>query len=187
MNDLVETPLPEALSDLLFDRNITQKQRKFILLFVHSEGLKTATQCAIDAGYAKDSARTRASELTNPKKFPLVVQYIGQLREEYQKKYEVTFDRHITELAKIRQEALKNKAWSAAVNAEVARGKAAGLYVEQKIIRTGKLEDLSAEELEVRMKQIIDEYSPILEGVEVEELKEKVKSLPTDKKDTHQN
>ena len=50
MNDLVETPLPEALSDLLFDRNITQKQRKFILLFVHSEGLKTATQCAIDAG-----------------------------------------------------------------------------------------------------------------------------------------
>ena len=66
MNDLVETPLPEALSDLLFDRNITQKQRKFILLFVHSEGLKTATQCAIDAGYAAGSARVRASELQNP-------------------------------------------------------------------------------------------------------------------------
>jgi hypothetical protein len=28
------------------------------------------------------------------------------------------------------------------------------------------------------MKQIMEEYSPILEGVEVEELKEKVKSLP---------
>ena len=52
------------------------------------------------------------------------------------------------------------------------------MYVEQKIIRTGKLEDLSAEELEVRMKQIMEEYSPILEGVEVEELKEKVKQLP---------
>ena len=66
MNDLVETPLPEALSDLLFDRNITQKQRKFILLFVHSEGLKTATQCAIEAGYAAGSAKVRASELQNP-------------------------------------------------------------------------------------------------------------------------
>ena len=33
-----------------------------------------------------------------------------------------------------------------AVNAEVARGKAAGLYIEQKIIRTGKLDDLSEEE-----------------------------------------
>ncbi len=100
------------------------------------------------------------------------------MREEYQKKYEVTYERHISELAKLREESRKKGAWSAAINAEVARGKAAGLYVEQKIIRTGKLEDLTAEELEVRMKQIMEEYSPILEGVEVEELKEKVKQLP---------
>ena len=157
-------------------KQLTEQQMRFAQELVTNEGRKTKYECAIDAGYAKDSARTRASELTNPQKFPLVVKYIGELREEYQKKYEVTFDRHITELAKIRQEALKNKAWSAAVNAEVARGKAAGLYVEQKIIRTGKLEDLSAEELEVRMKQIIDEYSPILDGVEVEEVKDKVRN-----------
>ena len=42
---------------------------------------------------------------------------------------------------------------------------------------TGKLDDLSAEELETRLKTILNEYSPILEGVEVDELKEKVKSL----------
>ena len=64
------------------------------------------------------------------------------------------------------------------VNAEVARGKAAGLYIEQKIIRTGKLEDLTTEELEQRMKQIMDDYSPILEGVEVQELKDKVLNSP---------
>jgi phage terminase small subunit len=168
-------------------KQLTEQQMRFAQELVTNEGRKTKYECAIDAGYAKDSARTRASELTNPKKFPLVVKYIGELREEYQKKYEVTFENHIAELAKLREESRKKGAWSAAINAEVARGKAAGLYVEQKIIRTGKLEDLSAEELEVRMKQIIDEYSPILEGVEVEELKEKVKLLPTDKKDTHQN
>jgi hypothetical protein len=89
----------------------------------------------------------------------------------------VTFERHITELAKLRDESRVKGAWSAAINAEVARGKAAGLYVEQKIIRTGKLEDLSTEELETRMKQIIDEYSPILEGVEVDDLKDKIKNL----------
>jgi hypothetical protein len=122
-------------------------------------------------------AGTTAAELTNPRKFPLVVQYIGELREEYQKKYDVTFERHITELAKLRDESRGKGAWSAAINAEVARGKAAGLYVEQKIIRTGKLEDLSTEELETRMKQIIDEYSPILEGVEVDDLKDKIKNL----------
>jgi len=156
-------------------KRLTEQQMKFAQELVSNEGRKTKTECAIDAGYSKDRARITSSELTNPRKYPLVVKYIGELREEYQKKYEIDYGKHITELGKIRQEALKNKAWSAAVNAEVARGKAAGLYIEQKIIRTGKLDDLSADELETRMKQIIDEYSPILDGVEVEELKEKVK------------
>lgn len=160
-------------------------QIKFANELVTNEGRKTKTECAIDAGYSKDRATITASELTNPRKFPLVVKYIGELRDEFQKKYEVTYERHISELAKLREDSRKKGAWSAAINAEVARGKAAGLYVEQKIIRTGKLEDLSAEELENRMKQIIDDYSPILEGVEVEELKEKVKNIPVpkDKKD----
>tara|TARA_R100000353_G_scaffold99707_1_gene72483 strand:- start:637 stop:1164 length:528 start_codon:yes stop_codon:yes gene_type:complete len=157
---------------------LTEKQMKFAYELVTNEGRKTATECAIDAGYSKEWARQYASILQNPQKYPLVVKYIGELREEWQKKYSVTFEKHITELGKIRQEALKKGAWSAAVNAEVARGKAAGLYIEQKIIRTGKLEDLTTEELESRMKQIIDDYSPILEGVEVQELKDKVLNPP---------
>jgi len=153
-------------------------QQKFAHELVSNEGRKYAYQCAIDAGYEKDRARQTASELMNPKKYPLVVKYIGEIREEYQKKYAVTFERHISELGKIRQDALKKGAWSAAVNAEVARGKAAGLYIEQKIIRTGKLDDLSEEELEKRMKEIIDQYSPILEGkVEVADVKKLQKDI----------
>ena len=49
------------------------------------------------------------------------------------------------------------------------------MYVEQKIIRTGKIDDLSAEELETRMKDIIDQYSPILENVEVKDMTDKIK------------
>jgi len=162
-------------------KQLTEMQMKFAHELVTNEGRKTKTECAVDAGYSKDRATITASELTNPRKFPLVVKYIGELRDEFQKKYEVTYERHISELAKLREDSRKKGAWSAAINAEVARGKAAGLYVEQKIIRTGKLEDLSAEELENRMKQIIDDYSPILEGVGVEELKEKVKNIPIPK------
>ena len=164
------------------EKRLTEMQMKFAYELVTNEGRKTKTECCIDAGYSKDAANFMASKLTNPKVFPLVVKYIGELREEYQKKYEVTFENHISELAKLRDESRKKGAWSAAINAEVARGKAAGLYVEQKIIRTGKLEDLLAEELESRMKQIINEYSPILEGVEVSELKEKVKKQPNNQK-----
>ena len=153
-------------------------QKKFAHELVSNEGRKYAYQCAIDAGYAKDRSRQTSYELQNPKHHPLVVKYIGEIREEYQKKYAVTFERHITELGKIRQDALAKGAWSAAVNAEVARGKAAGLYIEQKIIRTGKLDDLSEEELEKRMKEIIDQYAPILEGkVDVADVKKKQKQL----------
>ena len=156
-------------------KRLTEMQMKFAHLLVSNEGRMTGYECAKEAGYSEDRARVTASELQSPKKYPLVVKYIGELREEYQKKYAVTFERHITELGKIRAEALKKGAWSAAVNAEVARGKAAGLYIEQKIIRTGKLDDLSEDELEKRMSEIMNEYSPILEGKSTEELKEKVK------------
>jgi len=152
---------------------LTEKQRKFAYELVTNEGRITSTEAAKRAGYG--SPRERAYELQNPRKFPLVVKYIGEIRDELQKKYDITFQRHISELAKIRDQAREKGAWSAAVNAEVARGKAGGLYIEQKIIRTGKLEDLSAEELENRMKEILDEYSPILEGVEVTDLTNEVK------------
>tara|TARA_Y100001938_G_scaffold40668_1_gene56233 strand:- start:632 stop:1207 length:576 start_codon:yes stop_codon:yes gene_type:complete len=157
-------------------KRLTEMQMKFAHLLVTNEGRMTGYECAKEAGYSEDRARVTASELQSPKKYPLVVKYIGEIREEYQKKYAVTFERHITELGKIRAEALRKGAWSAAVNAEVARGKAAGLYIEQKIIRTGKLDDLSEIELENRMKEIMDEYSPILEGTSTEEIKEKVKT-----------
>jgi hypothetical protein len=75
----------------------------------------------------------------------------------------------------LRDEARGKSAWSAAINAEIARGKAAGLYIEQKIIRTGKLDDLSEEELDKRVAEVLDQYSPILEGIGVEELKSEIK------------
>jgi len=165
-------------------KKLTERQMKFAHEVVTNEGRKTATECAVDAGFEPEFARQYASKLQNPKLYPLVVKYIGELREEWQKKYEVTYDRHISELAKLREDSRKKGAWSAAINAEVARGKAAGLYIEQKIIRTGKLEDLTTEELEARMKTIIDDYSPILEDVSFEEIKDQVKSSPQTKKES---
>ena len=149
---------------------LTEQQKKFCELLVYNEGRKTPTECAIEAGYAEGSAHVRASELRNANKFPLVVKHIGELRSEVQKKYEVTFEKHITELGRIRQEALSKGAFSAATNAEVARGKAAGLYIEQKISLTGKIEDLSIEELESKMKKIYEENKVLVEG-EFQEIK----------------
>lgn len=143
-------------------KRLTEMQQKFADLLVFNEGRKTPTECAVEAGYDKDSAHVRASELRNPNKYPGVVRYIGELREEMQKKHEITFEKHVAELAKLRDSSRDKGAWSAAINAEVARGKAAGLYIEQKIIRTGKLEDMTEKELEAKMKQIMEDHKGLI-------------------------
>ena len=164
-------------------KRLTEMQQRFAELLVFNEGRKTPTECAVEAGYDKDSAHVRASELRNPNKYPGVVKYIGELREEIQKKHEITFEKHIAELAKLRDSSRDKGAWSAAINAEVARGKAAGLYVEQKIIRTGKLEDMTEKELELKMKQLIEDNRGLIveadfnlvNDKQIEEAKEEVK------------
>ena len=156
---------------------LTPMQRKFAELLVFQEGHKFAYECAQEAGYEGDNATLRmtASRLQNPKYFPLVFKHIGELREETYKKYAISFGGHLAELAKIRDDAKKSRSFSAATNAEKARGAAAGLYIEQKIIRTGKIEDLSEEELNKRISTIVDDNDLLLDP------KSKNKS-PKDKK-----
>ena len=145
-------------------KRLTEMQQRFaeFLVFGGQEGPMTKREAAIAAGYSKDRAMREGSELTNPKYSPLVVKHIGELKEERLRKHEVTYEGHIAELARLREAALKKGSFSSAVNAEANRGKAAGLYIDRKIIKTGKLEDLSEQELEAKMKQIIDDYGQLI-------------------------
>ena len=145
-------------------KRLTEMQMKFAEFYVFGDenGPMTKTEAAIKAGYSPKRARQEGSELTNPKLSPLVVKYMGELREERLRKHEVTYEGHIADLARLREAALKKGAFSSAVNAEANRGKAAGLYIDRKIIKTGKLEDLSEQELEAKMKQILDDYGQLI-------------------------
>ena len=146
-------------------KRLTEMQKRFaeFLVFGGPDGPMTQTEAALAAGYSPKRARQEGSELCNPKQSPLVVKYIGQLKEERLKKHEVTYEGHVAELARLREAALKKGSFSSAVNAEANRGKAAGLYIDRKIIKTGKLEDLSEQELEAKMKQILDDYAQIID------------------------
>ena len=146
-------------------KRLTEMQQRFaeFLVFGDENGPMTKTEAALRAGYSPKRARQEGSELTNPKLSPLVVKHIGELKEERLKKHEVTYDGHISELARLREAALKKGSFSSAVNAETNRGKAAGLYIDRKIIKTGKLEDMSEQELEAKMKQILDDSSQIID------------------------
>ena len=146
---------------------------KFAELLIYNEGRKSPAECALEAGY-KTRPRQAASELRNPRISPLVVKYIGELRAEVQEKYGITFERHLTELAKLRDSSAKKGAWSAAINAEVARGKAGGLYVDQKLVMTGNLDQLSEDELQAKMRQILDDHKNLINITPEEEIKESV-------------
>ena len=159
MSELEEVKLPDALSDALFDRNITQKQRKFILLYVHSEGLKTGTQCAIEAGYAAGSAKVRASELQNPDRYPLVAKAIDAERRASVERYKCSQERSLSTLARIRDAASAAGNYNAAVAAETRRGQIAGLYVDKKEILTGTIDSMSRDEVEKKLQELKEQYS----------------------------
>ena len=152
-------------------KKLTERQIKFAELLVYNEGRKSPGECAYEAGY-KTRPRQAASELRNPKIAPLVVKYIGELRAEIQEKYGITFEKHVSELAKLREDARAKGAWSAAINAEIARGKAGGLYVDQKLVLSGNLDNMSEKELESKMKQILDDHKTLINITPEEEIKE---------------
>ena len=146
-------------------KRLTEMQQRFaeFLVFGGPDGPMTQTEAALAAGYSPKRARQEGSELCNPRLSPLVVKHIGELKEERLRKHEVTYEGHVAELARLREAALKKGSFSSAVNAEANRGKAAGLYIDRKIIKTGKLEDMSEQELEAKMKQILTDYGQIID------------------------
>ena len=133
---------------------LTDKQRIFVKIYTENEGRLTPTECARQAGYNEDSANVRASELLNGKRYPKVVEAIIQRRAEIEKTHEVKLNKHVQELARLREKSLSEKSYSAAVNAERLRGQAAGLYIDRKEIRTGSIDSMSREEVLTKLKEI---------------------------------
>ena len=133
---------------------LTDKQRVFVKIYSENEGRLTPTECARQAGYKEDRANTTASELLNGKRFPKVVEAIIKRRAEIEKTHEVKLNKHVQELARLREKSLAEKSYSAAVNAERLRGQAAGLYVDRKEIRTGSIDSMSRDDVLKQLKEL---------------------------------
>ena len=76
-------------------KRLTERQIKFAHLIVSNEGRMNGTECAKEAGYGK-ACRIRAHELQNPKKYPLVVKYISELRAENYKDHKILVNKILT-------------------------------------------------------------------------------------------
>lgn len=108
---------------------LTQKQENFCLAYIETGNASEAYRKSYNAaGSSEKSVWELASKmLDNPK----VISRLEALREQAARRALFTLERHLEELATLRDEARAEGRYSAAIAAEIARGKAAGLYVEQ--------------------------------------------------------
>jgi len=113
------------------------------------------------------------SDMTDYQKFIHLSRYARWLEkenrretwEETVKRYFDFFEKHLEELGNIRDRGKKdNRNLAAAATTEIARGKVAGYYIDQKIIRHGKIDDLNLDQLYERMRTIKEKNEKVLEA-----------------------
>tara|TARA_R110000796_G_scaffold29001_5_gene78912 strand:+ start:19 stop:681 length:663 start_codon:yes stop_codon:yes gene_type:complete len=140
-------------------QKLTRKQELFVKELVSNDGQITLIEAAERAGYAKSSTHVRAYELTNPHVSPHVVAAIKRERDILDEKFGVNYSRHIKDLQRIRDIALENGAYSAAVQAEYRRGMAQGdIYVNKSEIRHGSIDSMSKDEVVKAIEEIKKSY-----------------------------
>ena len=126
-------------------RKLTNRHREFARYYV--EGIYSNAECARKAGYAENSAGSIAGHLLAGKKFPHLVEYIQELREERERRYGVTVTGQLKRLHELSSGAEEAGQFSAAINAEQIRSALGGLT-----------DDLSREEITARLANLRKEY-----------------------------
>ena len=153
------------------NKKLSPKQWKFVTELVYGEADNiSGTEAARRAGISDKKARTRACLWQNPKLFPQIVRAIRDQREEVKKQYDANKHTHMMKLAKLREGAEKEGQFSAAINAEIHRGKTAGLYIERKAVLHGSIDNMSREDVLKSIKEIKTRYMPLLSNKAKKEL-----------------
>tara|TARA_R110000744_G_scaffold91006_2_gene176645 strand:- start:258 stop:920 length:663 start_codon:yes stop_codon:yes gene_type:complete len=159
--DKAKKRLSTEVKPLSKQKVMNAKEWKFVQEYVSGDGRVTLKEAAIRAGYTTASASVMAWKLTNPKEYPHVVAAIQAYRAELASKYNTSYERHMRDLQIIRDKAMDNGAWAAAVQAEYRRGQALGtIYVERKEIRHGTIDSMSKEEVQRKLEELKQLYGP---------------------------
>jgi hypothetical protein len=168
--------------------NLTQKQETFCQGYIECGNASEAYRRAYNAARMKPETvnRTAKELLDNPK----ISARLDEIRAPVLEASRLTLEKHLNTLENLRNEARDLGQMSAAINAEVSRGKAAGLYVTRQEI-TGKdggpgsvektpgwnLNLLSEQELIVLEWLIMKAMEVDLNAPEYERLREDVQAL----------
>jgi len=144
---------------------MTKKQEKFIDLMVYQD--YNQTKCAHLAGY--ENPGVAATRLLSEPNYEHVQEKIKDLKAVQRKKNEITFEGIANKLAEIRDVSLADGSYGPAVTAEIARAKLAGLMVDRKELKIHKIDNMSRDQLESRLQELVLQNQIILGKAEVVE------------------
>ena len=131
------------------DEKLNRRQRNFIWIAVNNPRL-SLVECAHKAGHT--SPRQMANKLMSK---PIIRKEYNYLMNQAKKKYELNYDRAVQDLYDIRDKAIEAGSFNAAISAQNSLLKVGGLIVDRKEVMFGKVDQMSREEVENRLKQLM--------------------------------
>lgn len=109
--------------------DLTQKQEAFCVAYVEAGNASEAYRRAYNAGgMAAATINRKAAELMDNGK---ITARIEELRKPVAEAAQLTLGKHMADLLELRNMAKSDGKLDAAIKAEIARGRAAGLYAEK--------------------------------------------------------
>ena len=129
------------------------------------------TKCAHLAGY--ENPGVAATRLLSDQQYAHVQARVRELKAIQRTKNEITYEGIAKKLGEIRDVALADGSYGPAVTAEIARAKLAGLMVDRKELKIHKIDNMSREQLEVRLQELVQQNQIVING-EVEVVKEEM-------------
>lgn len=110
-------------------RGLTQKQENFCLAYIETGNASEAYRRAYNTvGASEKTIWEKASRLLKEGK---VRARLEELRKPAKESAQITLAQHLSTLEELRELAKEEGKYGPAIQAEIARGKAAGLYVER--------------------------------------------------------
>ena len=134
-------------------RPLSPRHKKFCSLYV--QGMSGA-EAARKSGFTKHKFGAKAQGSALLRRNPLIANHIIDLLKKEVERQNVSMESHLTELSRLRDEAVDSGQISSAISAEISRGKAAGLYIEKKEVTVNKVETMSDEELRSKLQDLLD-------------------------------
>jgi phage terminase small subunit len=155
----LEKPPKTRLTKL--ESGLTEMQEAFCRHFVYD--FLTQTEAAVKAGY--QDAAVVASRFMNGRDYPKVVERIREMEKDLASQHAVTYESHITQLARIRDLAIAAGSYAPAATAEKQRGMAAGLYITRSEILVGRIDQMSREDVVKEIQKLQAEFPALREAM----------------------